>query len=192
MMLQLTFSVEKIRFIWFMFFLIMAPELMLAESHSRNLQNPIVLLGDIKKTGATEVINSLWGTPIWNQLTVKIASGEPCWIDVAIALRTGSDAGSTSELQDALFQALEKNPIYVLRTLNIEQTPPYSSFSVSNICEGRSDPLPTYKQAATELEVIKISVEYISEKDLQLKRKLCLKKIEEGGEHLKRFFGITN
>jgi hypothetical protein len=65
-------------------------------------QDPRAFLARIRHEGATAVIRSLWNTPAWNELTDRVSSGASGWVDVALDLGPGSDAGSTSELGDAL------------------------------------------------------------------------------------------
>jgi hypothetical protein len=108
-----------------------------------------------------------------------------------VALRAGSDAGSTSELHSAMFLALSKNPIYVLRVLEVTEKPPYRLFLLSNVCEGRVDPPPTYQEAIAELMRTRAAVEKVQAKELQSKKELCLAKLQEGEGHLKRFFGAA-
>lgn len=154
-------------------------------------KNPSALIAEINKMGASQVIRTLWGKPDWYNVTERIASGEAAWIDVAVALRAGSDAGSTSELHSAMFLALSKNPDYVLRMLETAEKLPYRSFVLSDVCEGRVDPPPTYQEAVAELIRTKAAVEKVQAKELQSKRDICLTKLREGEGHLKRFFGVA-
>lgn len=162
-----------------------------AGSNAPTWQNADRLLEEVSKKGAAAVIRSLWDRPAWYSVTGKIASGEAAWIDVAVALRAGSDAGSTSELHSAMFLALSKNPTYVLQVLEPLDKPPYRSFAVTVVCEGRVDPPSTYQEALAELMRTRAAVEKVEKKELQSKKELCLAKLREGEGHLKRFFGVS-
>ena len=65
--------------------------------------------------GAKAAIDSLYGTPEWDALISGIASGDSDWLKVADAIVPGSDAGSASELKDAVAWALPHAPDEVLR-----------------------------------------------------------------------------
>jgi hypothetical protein len=155
-----------------------------AGSNAPAWQKADTLLEEVNNKGASAVIRSLWGKPAWYSVTEKIASGESAWIDVALALRKGSDAGATSELHSAMFLALGKNPAYVLRTAEPQ-------FKLSEICEGRVDPPSTYQEALAELTRARSAVERVQASELQSKKELCLAKLREGEEHLKRQFNVT-
>ena len=134
-------------------------------------ENPSALIEEINKKGASQVIQSLWGQPSWYSVTGKIASGEAAWIDVAVALRAGSDAGSTSGLHSAMFLALSKNPVYVLRVLETADKQPYRSFLISDVCEGRVDPPSTYQEAIAELRRTRAALKKVQVKELQSKKR---------------------
>lgn len=154
-------------------------------------QNADVLLRAIKKDGASAVVQSLWGKPAWSEITAKITSGERPWVDVALALGEGSDAGASETLRDALFVGLGKNPAYILDVLPTVEQSPRQPFSLSTVCGGRTDPLNTYWEAVTELKHIEAAVEKVEADALRSKKQLCLKRLEEGAEGLKRFFEVS-
>jgi len=146
---------------------------------------PELLLHDVDNRGASVVVRDLWNRhDPWNEVTKRIASGENAWIDVALALRKGSDAGASSDLRDAMFQALAKNPAYVLQHAEPE-------YPLSELCEGRVDPPSTYSEAIAEQVRTEKAVEQVRTIELQEKKELCLIKLREGEGHLKRFFGMT-
>jgi hypothetical protein len=154
-----------------------------AGSSTSTQQDASTLLEEVNSKGATAVVRSLWGKPAWQSVTEKIASGDAAWIDVALALRKGSDAGATSELHSAMFLALGRNPAYVLRTAEPQ-------YSLSEICAGRVDPPPTFQEALAELTRTRAAVEQVQARELQSQKDLCLAKLREGEGHLKRFFGV--
>lgn len=153
-------------------------------------QNPEIMLARIKKEGAAAVIKSLWGIPAkWNELTDKVATGNAAWVDVAVALGPGSDAGSTSELEDALFVALGQNAEYVLRVLPPEEYHG-NPLALSDICGGRTDPLGTYAESIAEQKRIEAAVKNVSDKALASRRRRCLTELSSGETDLKRFFEV--
>jgi len=66
-----------------------------AFSPNESAETPKLLLARIQNKGAAAVIRSLWGTPRWSKLTDRAASGAAGWVNVAVALAPGSDAGFT-------------------------------------------------------------------------------------------------
>src|SRR5437667_8913995 len=68
----------------------------------------------IKDKGAHAAVHTLFGTPQWDTLIVGIASGDSSWLQIAEEIWPGSDAGSASELQDAVAWALPHAPVRVL------------------------------------------------------------------------------
>lgn len=151
--------------------------------------NPESLRWRIKNDGASAVIKSLWGTSAWSDLVGKLASGDPDWIDVAVALSKGSDAGATEGLEDALFLGLAKNPVYELQVLPTENSD-RSPLSLSTVCGGRTDPPSTYSEAITELKKIEAAVQQVRVNTLESKKQYCLTKLKADEVNLKRFFAV--
>ena len=110
-----------------------------------------------------------------------IGTGDENWLAIGIALRSGTDAGASSTLHDAMFEALEKNPEYVLA--HVEPT-----FPISTLCSGRHDPPVTYLAAAKELERVRASVQEINREELTLKKTQCLTAIDGAMHAIKDFF----
>jgi hypothetical protein len=155
------------------------------ESTSLAQEDPHSLMQQINKMGARSAIRKLWENQgIWENVMKRIASGEEDWVELAIALYAGSDAGAASELRDAMFQALRQNPAYVLGRAE-------PTFPVSDLCGGRSDPLPTYKDAIAEQESTIAAVKTVKSEELNSKKEACVSKLEEEKGHLRRFFGIS-
>jgi hypothetical protein len=151
-------------------------------------QSAAAIQSRIKEEGASSVITGLWGTTAWSQLTDKVASGDAAWIDVAVALSKGSDAGSTSELHDALSLSLAKNPEYVLKVLPKNSSEPCS---LSRVCEGPDDPPETLSAAMKELKNAEAAVQQIHGKALQANKRQCLENLKAGEQQVKRFFGVS-
>lgn len=161
-----------------------------AASDQPGALTPESMLARIKNDGAAAVVQSLWYTPKWYELTDQVASGNPNWVNVAIALSPGTDAGATEELQDALFVGLGQNPAYELKVLPVEESE-HMPLSVSSICSGRTDPPDDYSKAITELRGIAAAVEKVQAFELEPKKRLCLGKMKSGAASLKRYFGVS-
>jgi hypothetical protein len=158
---------------------------MLATSTPFAQETPTMLMEQVRKMGARWVVSNLCDKRgEWDRVINRIATGQESWVELAIALHLGSDAGSACELHDAMFQGLGQNPSYVLRRAE-------PTYPLSDLCEGRHDPLPTYKDAITEQERTIAAVKEVKSEELKSKKDACLSKLEEGKGHLRRFFGIS-
>lgn len=153
-------------------------------------QEPDQLLSQIKTEGASAVVQAIWDTPRWADLTAHVATGKPRWVDVAIALSKGADGGAAEELQDALLYGLAKNPAYEFQVLPMDSSDA-SPFSLSTVCAGPSDP-GTYSAALADLRRVESSVHRVSVVALEFKKDKCLKLLKAGESDLKRFFAVSN
>ena len=62
---------------------------------------------DVRAHGARAVVASLWSnSDRWNHVMANIGRGKPEWLDVAVALHPGTDAGAAETLDEAVFFAL--------------------------------------------------------------------------------------
>ena len=98
-------------------------------------------------------------------------------------LRRSTDGGMSSELHDAMFEALRANPAAVLSRAEPE-------FKLSVLCDGRADPLPTFQAAESEQASTIAAVRAISAKSLESRKNSCLAHLEQCGANLKRFFKV--
>jgi hypothetical protein len=117
----------------------------------------------------------------WAEVKARVASGDPSWIAAAKVLRRSTDGGMSSELHDAMFEALRANPKAVL-----SQSEP--EFDLPSLCGGRSDPLPTHRAAESELASTIVAVRGVGDKSLASRKRGCLASLEQGRANLKRFF----
>jgi hypothetical protein len=76
------------------------------------------LLADVSARGPQAVVATLRseGT-LWDQVMTNIGNGGRQWLDVAAALRPGTDAGASEALDEAVFLALKSEPARVLQML---------------------------------------------------------------------------
>jgi len=135
---------------------------------------------EIEKRGVTQTVNRLFADePEWAIVINQVGSGDPKWIDLALRMMDGADAGASTALRDALFGALTRNPEYVLRT---------AGSRLALVCGGRADPLPSYAEALSEIERAKQAIDSVMSGDLQAKKEQCLAKLGDARRHLERFF----
>ena len=97
---------------------------------------------------------------------------------MAASLQAGSDAGTTSELHDALFSAMKNNPEYMLLEGIL-------------VCHGRHDPLSNYKDAMTEVQNTINALNKVKVGKLKSDIEFCTNALERSKEDLKRFFGVS-
>lgn len=141
------------------------------------------LIKEIEQRSASQVVRDVWkDREGWSHIMNQVASGQPEWIAVALRLRAGLDAGASAEMHDAMFQALRRNPAYIL-----EYAEP--AYPLDTLCQGRVDPLPTYQEASNELGETMAAVQRVRDEKLELNKKRCIAKLKEGEGHLKRFYG---
>jgi len=123
---------------------------------------------------ANEVQELYSDSAAWEEFISNVEHGEKESIIKAIKLRKISDAGASSELNDALFVALKYEPTLIL-------------YSNEQVCYGRTDPLKTYKEAINEVdEIIAIITKLNSES-----AKKCVNKLTKSKSDIARFFGVN-
>lgn len=156
-------------------------------------QEPVLpsaaLLQEIKTHGARKVVERLRAeveipggvegfkqvaTPLWNQAIEQIETGDPRWLEVAQALKSGTDAGSSMELQIAVSVALPKAPAEVLSMLGTD----YRGFRLEEICSGiLIEPPPGLQESLLQRSEAALLALRIPE--LEDKRRMCLKYVQE-------------
>ena len=122
---------------------------------------------------AEEVQELYSDTGAWDMFIEKVQRGDKEAITKAIELRKESDAGASSELNDALFVALKFEPQLILSESN-------------QVCYGRNDPLSSYESAVKEVDIIIHSVSKINT-DLA---KECVQNLKNSKVHLAKYFGV--
>ena len=76
---------------------------------------PEDILERIAKNGAHVTVAQIYGNPVqWRAVLTGIATGSKSWLNAAIGLRSGSDAGASSQIDLAVGEALEHHPQRVL------------------------------------------------------------------------------
>jgi hypothetical protein len=146
--------------------------------------DPSSTLRAIDARGASAVVRELWANPQgWDRVIRAIAQGTPDGLAVALALRSGSDAGASEELTEAVTRALLTSPAAVLRTL----IPPYR---LDAVCSVPSDPPMTYEEAVAELDRLRASVASLRDSDLADRRAACLRSFDDGRAPLRHAYGL--
>jgi hypothetical protein len=75
---------------------------------------PATVIADINARGAYEVVKDIFEKPEWGELLDHIETGQRQWLEVAVKLYAGTDAGSTEMLTSAVGVALLHQPRQVL------------------------------------------------------------------------------
>jgi hypothetical protein len=155
------------------------PSLALAYSASTSQ-----IVSEIARRGPRTVVEELYEhRSDWDYVLSKVKGGEEAWLRVAVALHPGTDAGSSSMLREAVGLALLTAPEFVLRLA-------IPAFSLSDVCGGRPDPLPTYSAAVAELERQIVSVAAVDSGAVAKTRDRCLDELKASRANLKRFFNV--
>ena len=82
------------------------------------LKTPKKIIQATKSRGAAQVVTELFKTGVWAKYAYPgISSREKQWLEVAVVLKPGTDAGASEELNDALSLALLRQPDLVLPIL---------------------------------------------------------------------------
>jgi hypothetical protein len=145
---------------------------------------PEELTRQVASNGAAAVVNRLFkDTGTWNAVMSHISSGDHRWVSLGITLLAGADAGAASEIHDALFPVLGRDPGYLLRK------PPSPNFDAVEICGGRDDPLSTYKDAEAEQLSVRAKVAALGD-GFGERRRLCLAALDSGLKDIRRYFGV--
>jgi hypothetical protein len=93
---------------------------------------PSIVQAEIRGHGAKPVVDQLFKTEAWGQVTRNIGAGKTDWIALAPDLAAGTDAATAETLGISLAEALPKSPGAVLAVvqLNGDAAP----LLVSNVC----------------------------------------------------------
>jgi hypothetical protein len=130
---------------------------------------PSTLLSQIKEEGARAVIDTIWRTSRWDTLIKGVASGDEAWLNVAVELAPGSDAGSASELQDAVAWALPHAPARVIAVA--EKSELYRDSCSGPPVDFPSDDPKAYFSAAIS------AVQKLADPAMKAARQACLTKL---------------
>ena len=148
---------------------------------------PEALLQEINLKGARAVVIELYkNSNVWDAVLKKIATGNRSWLEIAVALRPGSDAGSSEMLTLAVGEALEHNPTTVL------QVAP-KAFQLSSVCSGPDVDDHRYDSYELSMKAINRRIEKLStikDRSLLNPSKKCIGHLEESKKGIAQFYGI--
>ena len=150
---------------------------------------PAEIVKKIEKEGAKKVVGEFYKDElIWDKLLKNIASGKKSWLEVAVYLGPGTDAGASEMLDFAMAEALENSPKLVLEIIKKDD-----SFMAAFICSGPDvyDPrYSTYHKALIATNHRIAVLEKVDDKNLKNIRNLCIGELKKSIPHLKKYFGV--
>lgn len=135
---------------------------------------PQQVLAMVKADGARDTVLRLVRNGAWEASVLPgIATGQLRWIDAAVALREGSDAGGSEDLEDALSEALLVQPYVVLPRVKDD----WLKYSVPVCSYGWDSELP----GGVEPYVLKLraALDRTPPPELASLREACLRGIEQ-------------
>jgi hypothetical protein len=110
-------------------FLVTVSSLAQAEAYQASTLRAENLLADVSARGPQVVVATLRSDDtVWDRVMVNIGHGNRRWLDVAAALRPGTDAGASETLDEAAFLALKNSPTRVLQLLK------NGTFQTATVC----------------------------------------------------------
>ncbi len=148
---------------------------------------PDALFQEIKSKGANAVVFELYGdSNVWDAFLRNIATGNRTWIEVAVALRPGSDAGASEMLTLAVGEALEHDPINVL------QIAP-KAYQLSYICSGPDVDDRRYDSHELSINAINRRIKKVSavkDQSLSTTSKECIRYLEDSKTGIAQFYEV--
>jgi hypothetical protein len=143
-------------------------------------QNPslIQLKGAIANRGADKVTAELMkqeDPDPWASIEDHVASGDARWLELADQLRRYTDAGVSESLDNAVSEALSKNPAAVLRILSGD---PGKGFAVRHVCSTETFIEPPPGKMRRYLRQARFAVERVTEPQLEKVKQACLESLD--------------
>lgn len=90
---------------------------------------------NVQSQGADGVVRDLYEDPDrWELFLDHVSSGSPAWLNAALAVAPGTDAGATQMLAIAVFMALEPSPQEVLQVFQRSSQSPEPALSPLEVC----------------------------------------------------------
>ena len=150
---------------------------------------PKAIMQDIQLKGARAVVSQLYEHPqTWRLILADIATGDQSWLEVAVALHPGSDAGSSEMLTLAVGAALENNPANVFQTA-------LKAFQLKSICSGPDVDDPKYGSYELSMKAINQrigKVNSIKDKSSAAISKACVQHLEESKNGITQFYQVKS
>jgi hypothetical protein len=107
----------------------------------------------VSETGVDQAAKTLYADRAkWNCLTSGIDSAQRDWLSIGIQLRPRTDAGASSEIDEAFVLAFQRSPAAVLEVVALEPSP--SVVSIRTICEPALEPKGGYSRFYNSAETM--------------------------------------
>jgi hypothetical protein len=153
----------------------------------RSCITPSAIRQEIKLLGPKKEVDRLWAKDsLWKVVLEGVSSGNTDWIELGDVLLTGTDAGSTQTLLLALGEALERNPMFVLKRYGRKGM----YISICGTPDIDDAKYGTYEKANEAIRTRIKKVQIISEPGLQVSRDSCLVALKASIKPVQVFFGI--
>lgn len=132
---------------------------------------PAAIKKEVTRRGAKPTVAHLWkDRKGWNSLIHHVERGEKEWVDVAVLLLPGADAGATAEIKAAFPRALAANPEHLLRLVGQRK------LDLADVCD---DPSTADDSSADVQEFLDVTIRQLqkrtfSDEGLEKLRTECL------------------
>jgi hypothetical protein len=143
----------------------------------------------IATTGAKKTVDAMYQNgKEWHQFLSAVAAGDEQWIKVAVQLRSGTDAGTTTQLLNSIGEALEHQPQTVLENV-------IPVLAIADICgapdvdDKRYD---SYSLSTHAIEKRKKMLRNITDPVLVEVRDKCIKQLNDSKRGIARFYGVAH
>jgi len=154
--------------------------------HGAQPLTPESIQADIHRHGVNAAASRVFAQAASRDaLMAGVASGNVRWVRVGVGLQAVTDAGDRSELHDAMYIALARQPAVVLQLA-------VPAFPVEVLCAGRADPLATLRESLAEVDAVRHAVRAVKAPALAAKKAACLSALDKGRADLIRFFAESS
>jgi hypothetical protein len=143
--------------------------------HAGTSLNAVSLSADIDKRGADAVFAELSQGERWDELIKKVEGGQTQWLQIAVQLRSASDATASTLLSVAAGVALARAPRQVLSVV-VPSLPVEEVCGLPDVSDLRFD---TKVKATQYLDARMSAVAQLTQPSLSQLRSACLKALTE-------------
>lgn len=150
-------------------------------------KDPKSIIRKVSERGAQIVVAELYSKDeMWSFVLRNIATGAEAWLNVAITLHHGSDAGASEMVTLSIGEALESLPENVFR-IALKEFPLKSICSGPDVDDKRFD---SYELSMAAINRRERRISAISNSNLKEVGKECINYLEEAKVGIKKFYGI--
>ena len=178
--------------IWKSFLIVFAtvllayPPATLLSNNNGYHQKPKTVLQEVSKRGANIVVTELYNdSSKWNYVLQHIKLGSVDWLNVAVALYPGSDAGASEMLVNSVGEALENAPINVFKIA-------FPKYRLEDICSSPDVDDKRYNSFERSMNAIDRRIKKISTITDRNYKEVCAQSIqllEEAKIGIKKYYG---